>query len=117
MEDRKAAALVGAARVRQEIGVEQAAIRCGRSVSEFVAIETGTLGLSADELRDVLLVLGEQLVVHAGESGTRPLDGAHDPEQIAQMRNQPAEWRLEHALGWNRFADELYLAGKSARGE
>ena len=111
------AAVVHAARARQEITVEQAAIRSGRSASEFAAIEGGRLELDADELRDVLLVLGEELIAGAGGLSTRPLQGTHDPEQLAQMLEHPPNWRLAHALDWNEFASDLYRAGRAARGD
>jgi len=110
-------AVVHAARARQEITVEQAAIRSGRSPSEFAAIEAGTLALDAGQLRDVLLVLGEELIAGAGGLSTRPLQGTHDPEQVAQMLEHPPDWRLAHALDWNEFASDVYLAGRAARGD
>jgi len=110
------AAVVRATRARQETTVEQPAIRSGRSPSEFAAIEADTLELEADQLRDVLLVLGEELIASAGGLSTRPSQGTHDPKQVAQMLEHPPNCRLAHALDCNEFASDLYLAGRAARG-
>lgn len=112
------AALVGAARGRQGITVTQAAIRSDRTAEDIEAIEAGLLQLPTDHLRELLMVLGEDLVVGPhGELDTRPLTGTHDPAQVAQMLAHPPDWRLAHALDWNEFAGDVYLAGRAARGE
>lgn len=109
------AALVAGARARQDISATQAAIRTGYSLAEFTAIEGGTLRLDDNQLRDVLLVLGEELIGGGDEASTRPLQGTHDPEQVAQMLEHPPDWRLTHALDWNEFADDVHRAGRTSR--
>lgn len=112
------AALVSAARGQQGITVQQAAIRSDRTAEDIEAVEVGLHELPTHHLRELLMVLGEDLVVGPdGELDTRPLTGTHDPEQVAQMLEHPPDWRLAHALDWNEFAGDVYLAGRAARGE
>lgn len=112
------AVLVSAARRKQGITVRQAAIRSGRTEEELEAVEAGRLELPTEQLRELLMVLGEELVVGPeGGLATRPLTGTHGPEEFAHMPEHSPDWRLAHALDWNEFAGDVYLAGRAARAE
>jgi len=106
--------LVRRARIAQAITAEQAGIRWGRDRTTVEALEADELEVPTDQLSELLMVLGEKLLVgSAGELTTSPLTGIHDPAQVAEMVAQAPDWRLAHALDWNEFAAELYLAGRA----
>ena len=107
--------LVRRARERQEISLEQLAVRAGLSPASVARIEAGQETPDTPLLETLLLVCGEELVAaEHGRLDSRELRRSYDAERLVEQLHRPMAARIEEALGWNRFADELYRAGRDA---
>jgi transcriptional regulator with XRE-family HTH domain len=80
------------------------------SQASISRLERGDRSLTLQVLERLLLVMGERLELRAV-----PLPRRYDPVHFAaEARLAPAE-RLERALAWSKFNDELLRAGRRAR--
>lgn len=100
--------------VRRSQGLSQRslAIRAGTSQDAISRIERGVEAPTLERLEGLMLSMGQRLVVDV-----EPLESPISPVQLsvsAQM--SPAE-RLQEAIGWNKFASEVAIAGARARRE
>jgi len=112
----KAAHLVAQARRRQGISHKQLGIRAGMTSAAVADIEAGRAEPTPQQLDELLMVCGLQLQRStSGRLAVRASPYSTDPEEIAAARRMDPGQRLEHALGWNHFADEVLQAGRSRR--
>jgi len=98
---------------RRAHGVTQAqlALRAGTTQAAISRLERDELSPSFETFGRLLAALGETLDLRVRrEPGD--LDHGHLADLLARS---PAE-RLELAIGWNRLAGEIALAGRRARG-
>lgn len=97
---------------RRAHGVTQAqlALRAGTTQAAISRLERDELSPSFETVGRLLDALGETLDVRAAREPPE-LDRDHLADLLARS---PAE-RLELAIGWNRLAGEIALAGRRAR--
>ena len=105
-----AAELVRSVRLRRGLTQAQLALRAGTTQTAVSRLERGQRSPSVETVRQLLLVMGDEM-----ELAARPLRGRHDPAHLrAELRLTPAE-RLERAFGWMRLNADLRAAGRRAR--
>ena len=105
-----AAELIRAARTRHGLTQAQVARRAGTTQTAISRLERGDRSPTAETLRRLLLVIGEELDLRS-----RPLRGEYDPAHLrAEHALTPAE-RLERAFAWMRLNAEIRVAGKRTR--
>lgn len=88
----------------------QLAIRAGTTQAAISRLECDELSPSFETFGRLLAALGETLDLGVRREPSN-LDHAHLADLLARS---PAE-RLELAIGWNRLAGEIALAGRRAR--
>lgn len=111
-----AARLVGWARKRQGITVQQLAVRSGLSPTLIAEVESSQRDLNTHELSALLFVCGLHLRQSpTGELSGEPLPLDVDEQELAHARSLTMSERLESALGWNSFADRVFQAGQRVR--
>jgi predicted transcriptional regulator len=88
------------------------AVRAGTSQDAISRIERGVEAPTLERFEQLMLVMGQRLVLDV-EPLTSPLPRTR---LAVSKRMTPAE-RLRQAIGWNRAATELSIAGARARGE
>lgn len=99
---------------RQANGLTQAqlALRAHTTQAAVSRLERGELSPTFETFAGLLAVMGETFAVEVRrEAGD--FDRAHLRDLLART---PAE-RLELAIGWNRLAGHVALAGSRVRGE
>lgn len=92
-----AAELIRSARRRHGLSQRALALRAGTTQAWISALERGRAQPTAEMLRRLLLVMGQELVLDA-----RPLpsDAEHDPVAFAHAQRQTPGERVEDALAW-----------------
>jgi transcriptional regulator with XRE-family HTH domain len=107
-----AAELIRETRRRHGITQRSLAVRAGTGQAAVSRIERGEVSPSIDTVERLLAAMGER-----GRLASEPFRGDHDPVHLsAGLRRSPSE-RLELAIGWNRLAADLAMAGRRTRGE
>lgn len=96
--------LVRSARRRAGISQRSLALRAGSTQAAISRIESGRERPSYERAEQLLLVIGERIVV-----GTEPLLGATEVVRLRETELTPEE-RLLEAVSWNRLATELEQA-------
>jgi transcriptional regulator with XRE-family HTH domain len=96
-------------RKRHGISQRQLALRAGTSQAAISQLESGRRDLSVGTLERILLALGYRLNVVA-EPLPLDVDERHFQADLAA----PMADRLERALAWDRFGDELGGAAAAA---
>lgn len=99
---------------RRAHGLTQAqlALRVGSTQAAISRLERDELSPTVETLQRLLGALGESLAIQV----RRDVDGPDDAHLADLLARTPAE-RLELAIGWNRLAGEVALAGRQARDE
>lgn len=99
---------------RRAHGLTQAqlALQAGTTQAAISRLERDALSPTFDTFARLLAALGESFDIEVRREAQGP-DGAHLADLLART---PAE-RLELAIGWNRLAGEVAIAGRRARGE
>lgn len=99
---------------RRAHGLTQAqlALRAGTTQAALSRLERGELSPGVGTVEGLLAVLGETLELTA-----RPLPAELDSSHLADLLARSPADRLTLAMGWNRLAGEVALAGARARGE
>lgn len=99
---------------RGELGLNQRqlAFRAGMTQAAVSRIESGKVSPSFQTLRELMHAMGREPVL----SG-QPLGAAWDPVHMRSTRERAPEERLRLAIGWNRLAARLVLAGERARAD
>lgn len=90
----------------------QLALRAGSTQAAISRLEHDELSPTFETFGRLLAALGESFAIEVRRDAKGP-DDAHLADLLART---PAE-RLELAIGWNRLAGEVALAGRRARGE
>jgi transcriptional regulator with XRE-family HTH domain len=87
----------------------QLALRAGTSQSAISEIERGEREPSVPTLAGLLRVMGEDLQLRA-----TPTPHRYDRAELDHQLTRSVEERLQDALGWNGFADEIVGVGAVA---
>lgn len=98
--------------VRKTQGLSQRslAIRAGTSQDAISRIERGAEAATLERFEQLLLVMGRRLVLDV-----EPLESPIASDELAlSVQLSPAE-RFREAVGWNKFASEVMIAGERAR--
>jgi transcriptional regulator with XRE-family HTH domain len=102
--------LVRSTRLRLGLSQRRLAIRAGTTPATISRIERGLTSPTIKRLSDLMLCMGEELIV---SSQRLPTDW--DPAHMASTMRRTPEERLALAISWNRTASELANTGRSAR--
>ena len=102
--------LIRTVRERHGISREQLAIRAGCDETAVAQIECGHVEPTAEDLRMLLLVMGERPVEENGRMSSEPIPLEFDPGELADAARQAPSERLERSALWNRFAAQLARA-------
>jgi transcriptional regulator with XRE-family HTH domain len=89
--------LITGARRRHGLSQRSLARRAGTTQAYVSAIERGRTHPTAEMLRRLLLVMGEDLIL---DSKPTPSDADHDPVAFANERRRSPEERLREGLAW-----------------
>ena len=101
--------LIRNVRLRRGLTQAQLALRAATTQTAVSRLERGRRSPSVETVRQLLLVMGDEMELTA-----RPLRGRHDPAHLlAELRLTPAE-RLERAFSWMRLNADLRAAGRRA---
>jgi hypothetical protein len=87
-------------------------VRAGTSQDAISRIERGVEAPTLERFEQLLLAMGQGLVLDV-EPLKSPISSA---ELALSAQLSPAE-RLREAIGWNKFASEVAIAGERARRE
>lgn len=101
--------LIREARLRHRLSQRTLALRAGTRQAAISRIERGEVSPSVDTLRQLMLAMGEELVL-----GSRRLPGDWDPVHMQSMLTRTADERAALAFSWNRLAGRLHEAGRQA---
>lgn len=98
--------------VRRRHGITQAqlALRAGTTQTAISRLERGARSPTADTLRRLLLVMGEDLDLRS-----RRLQGTHDPDHLRAERALTPSQRLERAFAWMRLNAAVRAGARGAR--
>ena len=99
---------------RQVHGLTQAqlALRAGSTQAAISRLERDELSPTFETFARLLAVMGESYDIEVRRDTER-----RDDEHLADLLARTPAERLELAIGWNRLAGEVALAGRRARGE
>ena len=102
--------LVRALRKGHGLTQAQLALRAGTTQTAISRLEKGARSPTVETLRELLLVMGEDLRL----SG-RPLAGAHDDAHLEAERALSPSRRLERAFAWMRLNEAVRAGAHRAR--
>ena len=102
--------LVRTLRRRHGLTQAQLAIRAGTTQTAISRLESGTRSPTAETLRRLLLVMGEELRL-----GARTLSGTFDGAHLEAERSLSPRQRLERAFTWMRLNEAVRAGGQRAR--
>lgn len=102
--------LIKAARRRRGLSQARLALRAGTTQSAISRIERGLESPTVDRLEELLLVMGERLVLEAEPPGPEA-----DSAELRWARELSPEERLREAASWNLVTTQLEIAGAKAR--
>lgn len=102
-----AAHLVRSTRERHGLTQRQLAIRAGTHQAAISRIESGDESPTFDRVEQLIVAMGEQVVV-----GAEPLRHDCDPVHLAAERRLKPAQRLERAFAWSRFNRSLQGAAR-----
>lgn len=97
---------------RKTAGLSQRrlAVRAGTSQDAISRIERGVEAPTLERFEQLMLAMGKRLVLDV-----EPLESPVPADELAvSAQLTPAE-RLREAIGWNRLASQLAIAGEKAR--
>jgi transcriptional regulator with XRE-family HTH domain len=100
--------------IREGLGLSQRclAVRAGTSQDAISRIERGVEAPTLERFEQLMLAMGQRLVLDV-----EPLESPIPAEELAvSVQLTPAE-RLREAIGWNRLASQMAIAGERARRE
>ena len=100
--------------IRRTQGLSQRslAIRAGTSQDAISRIERGVEAPTLERFEQLLLAMGQRLVLDV-----EPLESPVPAEELAVSAQLTSAERLREAVGWNRLASQLAIAGEQAREE
>ncbi len=101
---------VRSVRLRHGVSQRSLARRAGTTQAAISRIESGLEAPSFERFTQLLLVLGEQPVLH-----TAPLECGLDASEVAHARRLTPAQRLAESASWNRVATQLEIAGVQAK--
>lgn len=110
MEGFSPGGLLRTRRLAHGLSQERLALRASTTQAAISRIERDEVSPSLATLAGLMEVMGERLELAASPAETE-WDRGHFADLLART---PAE-RLELAIGWNRVAGEIALAGREAR--
>ncbi len=101
-------------KTRAEIGLSQRelAFRAGTTQAAVSRIESGRVSPSFVTVRALLNAMGREPSIFAVS-----LDAGFDPVHLRSTAARSPEERLRLAIGWNRLAARLAVAGAEARAD
>jgi transcriptional regulator with XRE-family HTH domain len=102
--------LVRSTRIRLGLSQHRLALRAGTTQAAVSRIERGLVSPTFTTLRELMLAMGEELVLSA-----QRLPTDWDPAHMASTLKRTPEERLALALSWNRMSSRLASAGRAAR--
>lgn len=102
--------LIRTVRERHGVSQEQLAIRAGCDEAGIERIERGDDEPGTEELRTLLLVMGELPVTEDGHLSSEPIPLELDSGKLADAARQSPSERLQRSAQWNRFAAQLARA-------
>ena len=102
--------LVQMVRVRHGLTQATLARRAGTTQTAISRLESGRRSPTADTLRRLLRVMGEDL-----ELGAFPLRGDHDPNHLRAERALTPTQRLERAFAWMRLNTAIRSGARRTR--
>lgn len=87
----------------------QLALRAGSTQAAISRLERGELSPTIETVERLLAVMGEEaeITVRRGVLNC-------DRERLRALRNRPPAERMNQAMGWNRLAGQVSLAGAAA---
>jgi transcriptional regulator with XRE-family HTH domain len=97
-------------RVEHGLSQRRLAVRAGTSQDAISRIERGVESPSLERLAQILLAMGERLVLNV-----EPLQSPVPLVELDAAATMSPSERLREAASWNRVASQLALAGKDAR--
>lgn len=99
---------------RERLGLSQRtlALRAGTTQAAISRIERGLVSPTLATLRELMLAMGEELVL-----SSRRLPTSWDPAHMASTLARTPDERLALALSWNRMSDRLAAAGRAVRSD
>jgi transcriptional regulator with XRE-family HTH domain len=99
---------------RRANGLTQAqlALRAHTSQAAVSRLERGELSPTFETFAGLLAAMGETFSLEV-----RREEGDFDRAHLRDLLARTAAERLELAMGWNRLAGQIALAGRRARGE
>jgi transcriptional regulator with XRE-family HTH domain len=103
-----AGSLIRDRRLAHRLSQGQLARRAGTSQAAISKLENGETSPSIETLARILRVMGEELSLAA-----MPTEHRYSRADLAHELRRPMRERLEGALAWNDFADEI--GGAAAR--
>jgi transcriptional regulator with XRE-family HTH domain len=97
---------------RERLGLSQRrlAVRAGTSQDAISRIERGAEAPTLERFEQLLLAMGQRLVLNV-----EPLRSPVPPAGLANSAHLTPVERLREAIGWNRLASQLAIAGERAR--
>lgn len=98
------------ARLRHGVSQRSLARRAGTTQAAISRIESGLEAPGFERFTQLLLVLGEQPVLH-----TAPLESELDAGDVAHARRLTPAQRLAESASWNLAATQLEIAGTQAK--
>lgn len=104
------AALLRETREKHGLSQRRLAVRAGTSQDAISRIERGVESPSLKRLAQILLAMGERLVLNV-----EPLQSPVPLVELDAAATLSPSERLREAASWNRVASQLALAGRDAR--
>jgi transcriptional regulator with XRE-family HTH domain len=105
-------ALLRNVRQAQRLSQRSLAIRAGTSQDAISRIERGAEAPTLERFEQLLLAMGQRLVLDI-----EPLESPVPSAELRVSAQMSPVERLREAIGWNRLASELAIAGERARRE
>jgi transcriptional regulator with XRE-family HTH domain len=104
------AAVLRETRERHGLSQRRLAVRAGTSQDAISRIERGVESPSFERLTQILLAMGERLVLDV-----QPLQSPVPLVELDAAATMSPSERLREAASWNQVASKLALAGEEAR--